>query len=372
MSAVLSKIETGRAGSRAAAIRPVPVGIVGAGNIGLTVLRQVTDLAADEGRKIAIRSVCNSRDSLASDVPLTLEDWLSRPDDSTPPDLTGLPDALGRDSAYAPIIVDATASQAVAGLHAAWLRAGVHVVTANKLGVAAGQVHYDELQGMDASRGIYAYETTVGAALPVVKTVRELRETGDRVASIRGVLSGTLSYLFNAFDGSRPFSALLREARELGITEPDPRTDLAGLDVARKLLILARESGMRLELQDIGVDGLVPAPLRNCSLEAFFERCAGFDDALLLRLVDAHAGGQVLRYVAELDADGAARVGLRCCDRDSVFATLRHTENVVEVMTARYDRIPLVVRGPGAGREVTAAGVLAEVLRLADVERRRF
>ena len=370
MSAVLSKFERGSAGSRAARIQPVPIGIVGAGTIGLTVLRQITGLAAGEGRKIAIRSICNSSSAIAA-AALTLDDWLGRPGDAVPPDLERLPDVLADGSTYAPIIIDATASEAVAGLHAAWLRAGVHVVTANKLGVAAGQVHYDELQGAGASRGIYAYETTVGAALPVVKTVRELRETGDRITRIRGVLSGTLSYLFNAFDGSRPFSTLLREALELGITEPDPRTDLKGLDVARKLLILARESGMRLELEDVQVDGLVPAHLGECSLQAFFESCAGFDDALSLRLSDAHAGGQVLRYVAELDADGTARVGLRRCDRDSVFATLRHAENVVEVTTARYDRIPLVVRGPGAGREVTAGGVLAEVLRLADVERRR-
>lgn len=353
----------------------IPVAVVGAGNIGRELLRQLAGLASApsaRGASLSVRAIADSRRLLVEARSLTLADWSEPPRNHGEPDLAGLPELLCRESAYAPIIVDVTASAEVARLHAGWLRAGAHVVTANKLGVAGGSQQSEELRRKGPGRGSYAYETTVGAGLPVIRTLRDLCDSGDRIMAIRGVLSGTLSYLFNAFDGSRPFSALLREAAELGITEPDARTDLSGVDVARKLLVLARETGLRLELADIEVESLIPDSLASCSAAEFFEKCHRLDDALLLRLVDAHASGGVLRYVAELKADGSARVGLKCCGHGDSFAMLRYTENIVEITSERYSRSPLVIRGPGAGSEVTAAGVLSDVLRFAEIEAARL
>lgn len=353
----------------------IPVAVVGAGNIGRELLRQVAELPSSSSNKsasLSVRVIADSRRLLTGERSLTLADWNNRPRSQEKLDLAGLPELLRRDSTYAPIIVDATASAAVAQLHAGWLRAGAHVVTANKLGVADGSHRSEELRRKGPGRGSYAYETTVGAGLPVIRTLRDLCDSGDRIVAIRGVLSGTLSYLFNAFDGSRPFSALLREAAELGITEPDARTDLSGVDVARKLLVLAREAGLRLELADIEVESLIPDSLASCSVAEFFGKCGRLDDTLLLRLLDAHASGCVLRYVAELKADGSACVGLKPCSRDDGFAALRYTENIVEITSERYRCSPLVIRGPGAGSGVTAAGVLSDVLKLAEIEAGRL
>jgi bifunctional aspartokinase / homoserine dehydrogenase 1 len=211
----------------------------------------------------------------------------------------------------------------------------------------------------------YLYETTVGAGLPVLQTLRDLRRTGDDVREIEGILSGSLAYLFNRHDGTRPFSAILTEARELGYTEPDPRDDLSGTDFARKLIILARELGLALELGDVVVESLVPPGLEQGSVAEFLARLPEHDGAMQARLEAARARGKVLRYVGRVSADGGARVGLAELEPGDPCATIRLTDNLVRFSTRRYHANPLVVQGPGAGPEVTAGGVFAELLRLA-------
>ena len=205
----------------------------------------------------------------------------------------------------------------------------------------------------------------MGAGLPIIQTVRDLRETGDRIQAIEGVLSGTLSYLFNVWDGEQPFSALVRDAKAQGFTEPDPRDDLSGTDVARKLIILAREMGLDLELADVELEGLVPESLRSATAEEFLARVPEADAAMRERFEAARARGKVLRYVGRLDADSRrATVGLVEVDRSHFLANMSLTDNVVSFTTSRYNRNPLVVRGPGAGPAVTAGGVFADLLRV--------
>ena len=179
------------------------------------------------------------------------------------------------------------------------------------------------------------------------------------------MFSGTLAFLFNRFDGSQPFSALVREARQLGYTEPDPRDDLDGRDVARKLVILARELGLATEVADVDVDSLVPAEFAAGSTDDFMAQLPALDAAMQERLDAARANGEVLRFVASLDASGKARVGLRAMPASHAFANGKLTDNFVQFTTARYNKNPLVVQGPGAGPDVTAAGVFADLLRVA-------
>jgi aspartokinase/homoserine dehydrogenase 1 len=241
-------------------------------------------------------------------------------------------------------------------------------VTPNKRASSGPLPAYRRLVELGARhRTHYFYEATVGAGLPIITTLRDLVQTGDRVRRIEGVLSGTLSWLFNVYDGTASFSSLVRDARARGFTEPDPRDDLSGTDVARKLVILAREIGLGLEVHDIEVESLVPAELvAATSIEDFLGRLADHDGAMRARLDAARAAGGVLRYVGVVEpSTAAASVRLASYPREHPFAGLSATDNLVAFTTDRYAAQPLVVRGPGAGPEVTAAGIFADLLRLA-------
>jgi aspartokinase/homoserine dehydrogenase 1 len=198
----------------------------------------------------------------------------------------------------------------------------------------------------------------------VIQTLRDLRETGDDITRIEGIFSGTLAYLFNVFDGSESFSSIVRTAKQKGYTEPDPRDDLSGMDVARKLIILGREMGLTLEMSDVEVTGLVPKALDGCSVEEFMARLPEFDAVMADTLKQARAAGQVLRYVGRVEAGGVATVQLTRLDARHAFANIALTDNVVRFATRRYCDNPLIVQGPGAGPEVTAAGVFSDLLRL--------
>jgi aspartokinase/homoserine dehydrogenase 1 len=264
------------------------------------------------------------------------------------------------------VIVDCTADEGIARRYGEWLRRGIHVVTPNKRANTLELGYYQELRALGGGAGAhYLYETTVGAGLPIIQTLRDLVDTGDEVRRIEGVLSGTLSYLFNSFDGERPFSGLVAEARREGFTEPDPRDDLSGADVARKVVILAREMGVPLEMADVELEGLVPEALREGSVDDFLCRLREHDEAFAGRVREAHARGERLRFVGVVERDGHASVRLRGYPATHAFARLNRTDNVVQFQTRRYTPNPLIVQGPGAGPEVTAAGVFADLLRLA-------
>jgi aspartokinase/homoserine dehydrogenase 1 len=264
------------------------------------------------------------------------------------------------------VLIDCSASEAVAARYKDWLAAGVHVITPNKKANSGPLAYYGSLQAARRASGAhYLYEATVGAGLPVMQTLRDLRETGDAITSIEGIFSGTLAYLFNVYDGSTPFSAIVRDAKQRGYTEPDPRDDLSGTDVARKLIILGREMGLKLELKDVQVESLVPGELAGGTSEEFLAQLPRHDEAMKKRFEAAKARGHVLRYVGRVTSEGNATVGLMELEAKHAFANIALTDNVVRFATSRYNNNPLIVQGPGAGPEVTAGGVFADLLRLA-------
>jgi homoserine dehydrogenase len=270
---------------------------------------------------------------------------------------------LARVDAWLPaggIVVDATASDAVAAWHPRWLAAGLAVASANKAGAGEGLARWRRIAA-HASR--YGDSATVGAGLPLLRTLRALRDGGDRFRGIAGVLSGTLAWLLDRYDGTRPFAALVADAHALGLTEPDPRVDLSGLDVRRKLLILARAAGVPLSPQDVVVTPLLPD---TCGGGAFDPAALAALEAPLRALwQSARAHGQRLRFVARLRGDGRASVGLEALDHDDPLAQGSGCDNRVAVWSCRYRAQPLLIQGPGAGAEVTAAALLDDVLRLA-------
>jgi aspartokinase/homoserine dehydrogenase 1 len=273
-------------------------------------------------------------------------------------------EALETNAAAVKVIIDATACGTLASRHAEWLARGYHVVTANKSLAGGDLPGWRALQAALAQGGRYGDSATVGAGLPVISTLRRLRHCGDALLTLEGVFSGSLSYLFNQYDGSQPFSALLRRARELGYTEPDPRSDLSGEDVARKLLILARCAGFALRPDEVEVESLVPESLRQLDVESFLSRLEELDEPLAARYAEAKARGGALRFLARLNQRGRARVGLVEVPANHPATRLYGTDNQFALSTTRYNSQPLVIQGPGAGPEVTAQALLGDVLAL--------
>lgn len=261
------------------------------------------------------------------------------------------------------IVVDATASESLAAWHPRWLRRGLHVVTANKLGIGGPLSRHQRIDRQVAQGRGYGDAATVGAGLPLLRCVRELRGGGDQVTALAGVLSGTLAWLFDGYDGSAPFSARVRAAVAAGYAEPDPRVDLSGEDVRRKLLILARAAGQPLESRQVQVESLLTPALRQASdADGTDAALASLDETLAGRARQATANGQVLRYVARLDRDGA-RIGLESLPCDHALAQGGACDNRVAIWSCRYAQRPLVIQGPGAGAGVTAAALLDDIRR---------
>jgi aspartokinase/homoserine dehydrogenase 1 len=348
----------------------VSIGLIGPGLVGGALLdqlaSQVERLRRDFKLDLRVRGIAGSKTMRLSDGPIDLAHWrdtYAAGGDAV--DLERFADHVNADHFPHAIILDCSASESVASHYAHWLSEGIHVVTPNKRANSAAWGEYERIREARRAAGShYLYEATVGAGLPVIQTVRDLRETGDEIRRIEGMFSGTLAYLFNTWDGSQPFSAVVRQAKSLGYTEPDPRDDLSGMDVARKLIILAREMGQSLELGDVRVESLVPPALAECGVQDFLDRLDEFDAPMLSRLEAARTGGNVLRYVGSVGADGNAQVGVVELPKSHPFANIALTDNIVRFQTARYDKNPLIVQGPGAGPAVTAGGVFGDLLRV--------
>jgi len=261
---------------------------------------------------------------------------------------------------------DCTASDTVSALYAKILGASIPVVTPNKRANSGKLEYYRQLTGFSRGRGIpYLYETTVCAGLPVISTLRDLYLSGDRVRRIEAVLSGTLSFIFNSFDGKKSFSDLVREAKAKGYTEPDPRDDLNAMDAARKALILARECGLPLEFANVAIEPILPpACFKAKTVDAFFTELEKSNGAFEKRRADAAAQGKALRYVAIIE-EGAAKISMRAEPANSPFRSLVDSDNMVVITTDRYSKLPIVIKGPGAGAQVTAGGIFADIARIA-------
>jgi aspartokinase/homoserine dehydrogenase 1 len=348
----------------------VSIGLIGPGLVGSALLEQIAGqagrLARDLKLDLRVRAIAGSRTMRLAASQVDLARWRDEyRAGGDPLDLDRFADHVHADHVPHAVIIDCSASADVARHYAHWLSEGIHVVTPNKKANSAAYGDYLRIREARREAGShYLYEATVGAGLPVIQTLRDLRETGDEIRRIEGMFSGTLAYLFNTWDGTQSFSSIVATARSLGYTEPDPRDDLSGMDVARKLIILAREMGLRTELGEVQVESLVPGALVECSVEDFMQRLGEFDGAMLERFKAAAARGNVLRYVGSVDAQGRAQVGLVELPRSHSFANIALTDNIVRFQTARYDQNPLIVQGPGAGPAVTAAGVFADLLRV--------
>ena len=351
--------------------KTLSIGLIGPGTVGTSLLRQIEKQAQrlhDEfNLDLRVRAIARSQTMLLGDRSIDLSRWQEDlAEDGVDCDLVKLEAHVNPDHLPHAVIIDCTASEYIAGKYADWLERGIHIITPNKKAFSGPFEKYVALRDSAAHGNSHCfYETTVGAALPIITTLRDLIDTGDEVHQVQGIFSGTLAYLFNVYDGTTPFSEIVRTARESGYTEPDPRDDLSGMDVARKLTILARELGRTIGIGDFPVQNLVPIQLRDCSLEEFLDRLPEVDADIDAIYQAARQKGEKLRYVARLGADGRATVGLAAVGPEHAFSNINLTDNIVQFETERYSANPLVVQGPGAGPEVTAGGVFGDLLRLA-------
>ena len=348
----------------------VSIGLIGPGTVGGVLLEQLASqrewLLRDFHLDLRVRGILTSKRMLLSDTSLTMSDWRATASSGQPADIAAFEEHIHAEHIPHTVILDCSASSTVADQYPRWLGKGIHIATPNKKANSGALDLYTRVvEARRAAGSHYLYEATVGAGLPIIVTLRDLRETGDEIKRIEGIFSGTLAYLFNVWDGTQPFSTVVRDAKAKGFTEPDPRDDLSGMDVARKLVILGREMGLQLELADVALEGLIPPTLATCPPEEFMNRLGELDAPMLARLHSAQKSGRVLRYVAALDAASRkASVGLVELERSHPFANINLTDNIVQFVTSRYHQNPLVVQGPGAGPAVTAGGVFADLLRV--------
>lgn len=335
--------------------------IAGVGAVGGTLFRQIREL--DQDGNISIVGVCNTSKTLwlnGEKKSLTRQD-LARGEKK---DWTDILKKLNPDDNSDTIFVDATGDQEVAELYLKLFKKGVHVVTPSKLANTRKQVYFDLLQQTAEENNVqFLYETNVGAGLPVLRTVRDLVKSGDVVTEISGVLSGTMTYLFSQLDQGTPFSEAVLRARQRGYAEPDPRDDLSGEDVARKMMILSRVCGYHIERDDLYVEAITPKELRDVDAVTFFEKLSDYDTDWQQHLAKLDEQNKTLRYTGLLNSDGI-RVGLQEVEKNSPLGRLSGTNNLIQIKTKRYADQPLIIQGPGAGKEVTAAGVLADVLNI--------
>ena len=359
------------------------IGIIGLGNIGATFLNQLkreqsrlkTEFRIDLrirglansnkmllGEDIKLENLPNSVDNKKLDVQSDtssnsdnlFKDTLQR--SSTVFDMAKFVSHVQTDYLPHTVLIDCTASSFIASQYLGWLKQGIHLITPNKKANTGSLASYQALKAAAKEKNcFFLYETNVGAGLPILKTLRDLIDTGDKIEQIEGIFSGTLSFLFNEFSEefskTQSFSDLVMIAKAKGYTEPNPKEDLSGSDVGRKLVILAREMGLPLELKQIKIEDL----------------SAYGDKKMKSKLEHAQKNGEVLRYVGVIDKKGHATVGLRTYPSDHPFARIKGNDNIVAFKTARYNDQPLIIQGPGAGPEVTAAGVFADLLRLSAI-----
>lgn len=345
---------------------------VGLGLIGGTLMKQIKKQSAylekEKSLKINLIGVANSKKMLFEEKGIELKTCKEKLDkEGKKMNISQFIEEMNRLNLENSVFVDCTSSKDVIVHYEDVLKSSVSIVTPNKLANSDKYKDYERLQKTAQKYKVkFLYETNVGAGLPVINTLRDLRYSGDNILKIEGILSGTLSYIFNNFKAGKKFSDVVKEAKEKGFTEPDPREDLNGMDVARKILILAREAGYAIEPSDVSVENILPPScLKAKSVDQFFDALEKNNEVFDKRREEAEKKKQVLRFIASMEA-GKATVTLQAVGTDHPFYSLSGSDNMIAFTTERYKERPLVIKGPGAGAEVTAAGVFAEIISISN------
>ncbi|AWM34117.1 bifunctional aspartate kinase/homoserine dehydrogenase I [Hymenobacter nivis] len=351
------------------AYKQVNLYVLGPGNVGSKLLAQLAQqqqhLQQHLGLQVRVVAIANRRHCVVDENGLDLAAWPAALAAAGPCTLEEFTQLIVSRNLRNSILVDVTANPAAADHYAELLEKSVAVVACNKVAASSAYANYARLKALAQDFNTrFLFETNVGAGLPIIGTLNDLTSSGDVVRHMEAVLSGTLNFVFNNYDGSRPFAEVVRQAQSEGYTEPDPRLDLSGTDVARKILILAREAGHPLEMSDVQIDSFLPASCLEGDVEAFYEQLAAHEAHFRALYDAATAEGKRLKFVARFN-DGAAAVGLQAVLPSHDVYELRGKDNIVLFYTDRYAEQPLVVKGAGAGAEVTAAGVFADIIRAA-------
>ncbi|AJI75345.1 aspartate kinase domain protein [Francisella philomiragia subsp. philomiragia ATCC 25015] len=343
----------------------IAIAVIGAGNIGKAFIKQVKKTYEKwyaKGINLVLVGATNSKQMRVSYENLLFENIDNLLNENTEQvNLERLAEFMSHASATKKIVIDATASENVSKNYSNFLKNGISVITPNKYANSGNYEFYQELRKVAKQNGTsFLYETNVCAGLPLIVTLQNMVQSGDHVRSINGIFSGTLSYLFTQLNNGVIFSDAVKMAYDAGYTEPDPRQDLSGMDVARKTVILAREIGLNIGLNDLVIENLVPEELRECSVEEFFAKLPAFNEQIMQQIADKKKDLAGVHYVGSI-VNGVANVGIQAYDESSPFANVKGTDNIVMINTDRYTQ-PMVIQGAGAGVEVTAAGVYADVI----------
>jgi aspartokinase/homoserine dehydrogenase 1 len=346
----------------------IDVFLVGCGVVGGELLAQIhqqKQFLADRQVRLTVYGIANSKQLLLDPDGIDLSQWQQQIAGAEQGFSVKALSQFVRDNHLTnPVLVDCTSAEALAVQYVDFLAADFHVVTPNKKANTSSIDYYHQLRATaQAHRRRFLYETTVGAGLPVIDTLQGLFNAGDKLVSFEGILSGSLSYIFGLLEQGLPLSDVTEKAKALGFTEPDPRDDLSGMDVARKLLVMAREAGLMLNLDQVQIESVLPVGFaEGLPVPEFMAKLPELNAAFAERVAKAKADGKVLRYIGDIQ-NGLCRVAIKALDADHPLAKVKDGENALAIQTQYYQPIPFVLRGYGAGAKVTAAGVFSDVMR---------